>query len=319
MNVHRLPVESSQRLSGHPFDFTVDVSRLSTNQDFIKNSHMVTVESCTPVFYSEFRSTFAADARHPSSLILAWDRPVSYVVNQPNALCHLQQYETQGLYGMTADSSYVSKKTLGVILQGDTLNMAGRIRFRLLQETPLGFVPCQAPQTNVVYGTNFAFMLVFWSHPKPEHPLSHDYYRVFLSVADRLSGTADDCLVPVSINTNNSMNTRDDTWMCVMETISLVKSSTVAPALLLSSDTFRTSSEYDGNVLAVLARTKVDHKAVYGQKLSIKLTTSDTIGVPVSVTLDSLRAVHLAIKTTDGLAPEALEPYTVCFVVYKAK
>jgi hypothetical protein len=280
---------------------------------------MVTVESFIPVFYSEYQPAFAEDERHPSSLILAWDRPSSYVLNQPNALCHLQQYDTLGFYGLTADSSYVSKKTLGVILQGDTLNMAGQIRFRLLQETPLGFLPCQAPQTNAVYGTEFDFMLVFWSHPKPEHPLSHDYYRVFLSTRDRLSGTVDDCLVPVSINTNNSMNTRDDTWLCVMESISLVKSSTISPALVLSSDTFRTSSEYDGNVLAVLPRSKVAVKAVYGQRLSIKLTTRDTIGVPVHVTLDSLRAVHLAIKTPDGSAPEALDNYTVCFVVYKAK
>ncbi len=122
---------------------------------------MVTVESFIPVFYSEYQPTFGADERHPSSLILAWDRPSSFIVNQPNALCHLQQYETLGLYGFTADSPYVSKKTLGVILQGDTLNMAGQIRFRLLQETTAGFVPCQAPQTDAVYGADFQFMLVF--------------------------------------------------------------------------------------------------------------------------------------------------------------
>lgn len=66
--------------------------------------------------------------------------------------------------------------------------MAGSTRFRVLQETPLGFVRCQAPKNGEIYGS----MLVFWSHPKPEHPLSHEYYRIFLSTADILSGTVDD-------------------------------------------------------------------------------------------------------------------------------
>ena len=143
MRVHRLLVDSSVRIAGYAYDFTIDISRLSTDQDFVQNSHMVTVESCTPVYYSEYQATFAADSRHPSSLLLTWDKPVANVLGQPNALCHLRQFETKGIYGVVADSQYVSKHTMGVQLQGDTLNMAGGLRFRMLQETNGVFVPCK--------------------------------------------------------------------------------------------------------------------------------------------------------------------------------
>ena len=162
MRVHRLLVDSNVRRSGHAFDFTIDISRLSTDQDFVKDSHMVTVESCTSVSYSEYQATFAADSRHPSSLLLTWDKPVANVFGQPNALCHLQQFETKGIYGVVADSQYVNKHTMGVQLQGDTLNMAGTLRFRMLQETGGGFVPCQPITNNAVYGARYRFMLVFW-------------------------------------------------------------------------------------------------------------------------------------------------------------
>ena len=129
MHVHRLLVESGRGLSGHPFDFTFDISRLTTNQDFLRDTHMVTVEAITQVYYSEFLATFANDARHPASLLLTWDRPMSYVYGQPYALCHLQQYASQGVYGVTADSAHVPKTTMGVVLQGDTINMAGQFGF----------------------------------------------------------------------------------------------------------------------------------------------------------------------------------------------
>ncbi len=316
MRVHRLLVDSSVRRSGHAYDFTIDISRLSTDQDFVQNSHMVTVESCTPVYYSEFQATFAADSRHPSSLLLTWDKPVANVLGQPNALCHLQQFETKGIYGVVADSQYVSKHTMGVQLQGDTLNMAGILRFRMFQETDTGFAPCKAVLADTVYGARYRFMLVFWTYPKPEKPLSHSFYRLFLSTRDRISGSVDNCHVPVT-GIANAMNPIEDSWMAVVESISILKSSTTASSLILRSDTLRTSSHYDDNVMAVFLRTKTDTKALYGQRLSIKQATRDTIGIPINVPIQNLRSVHLQMRATDNGVPSELENYTAVFVLFR--
>ena len=319
MIVHRLLVDSSKRLSGHTFDFGVDVSQLSTNQDFLRSSHMVAVEWVTPVSYSEFQDAFGPDERHPPSLLLTWDRPAPNVFGQPNALVHLQQFESRGFYGVTADTPYISRKTMGTFLQGDTLNRAGVLRFRVLQEAANGlFTPCLQQIPGLNYGKEFQVMLVFWSHPAPEQPLSFDFYKIFLNTLERTSGTTDNCLVPVQINTNSSMNLAEDKWMLAVDSISLLKSSSITSSLILKSDTFRTSSDYDGDIIAYLHRTKADAKVMYGQRLSIKQTPGDTIGIPVTTKLDSLQSVNLRIEAADGEAPELLEDYTVCFVVYKA-
>ena len=320
MRVHRLLVDSSKRLSvpgAHMFDFTCDISRLTTNQDFINDSHMVTVETCTPVSYSEFDVAFRSDSRHPPSLVLAWDKPVSNILGQPNALCHLQQFESKGIYGVFADSQHVSRHTMGVPLQGDTLNRSGYIRFQMLQETPTGFAPCKALLANTVYGAHYRFMLLFWTYPKPEKPLSHSFYRLFLSTRDRISGTVDDCHVPVTGIATNT-NPVVDSWMVVLESISILKSSSTRSSLVLRSDTFRTSSGYDDKVLAVLLRTKVDYKALYGQRLSLKQATRDTIGIPVSASIDALRSVHLQMHTFDKAVPNELDNYTAVFVLFRA-
>ncbi len=118
------------------FDFTWNISRLTTNQDFINDSHMVTVETCTPVSYSEYDSAFRSDSRHPPSLVLTWDKPVSNILGQPNALCHLQQFEPKGIYGVFADSQHVSRHTMGVPLQGDTLNRSGIFDLKCCKRLP---------------------------------------------------------------------------------------------------------------------------------------------------------------------------------------
>jgi hypothetical protein len=277
---------------------------------------MVAVEWVTPIYYSEFQPAFGSDERHPSSLILTWDRPASNVFGQPNALVHLQQFESRGLYGVTADTPYVSSKTLGTFLQGDTLNRAGVLRFRVLQEAANGFTPCLAQIPDINYGADFQFVLLFWTYPAPEKPLSFYFFKIFLNTVDRVSGSVDNCLVPVQTNTSNSMK-MEDTWMLAVDSISLLKSSSLVPSLVLKSDTFRTSSDYDGNVIAFLPRTKADVKVSYEQRFSIKQTPSDTIGIPITSKLDSLRSVNLRIEAAEGEAPELLEDYTVCFVVYK--
>jgi hypothetical protein len=126
----------------------------------------------------------------------------------------------------------------------------------------------------------------------------------------------DNCHVPVT-GIANAMNPIEDSWMAVVESISILKSSTTASSLILRSDTLRTSSHYDDNVMAVFLRTKTDTKALYGQRLSIKQATRDTIGIPINVPIQNLRSVHLQMRTTDNGVPSELEDYTAVFVLFR--
>jgi hypothetical protein len=159
-------------------------------------------------------------------------------------------------------------------------------------------------------------MLVFWSYPKPEKPLSHSFYRLFLSTRDRISGSVNNCNVPVT-GIANAMNPIEGSWMVVVESASLLKSSSVASSLILRSDTFMTRSHYDDKVMAVFPRTKTETKALYGQRLSIKQATRDTIGIPINVPIQNLRTVHLEMRTSDNAVPSELENYTAVFVIYR--
>jgi hypothetical protein len=85
----------------------------------------------------------------------------------------------------------------------------------------------------------------------------------------------------------------------------------------MRSDTLRTNSHYDDNVMAVFLRTKTDTKALYGQRLSIKQATRDTIGIPINVPIQNLRSVHLQMRTTDNSVPSELEDYTAVFVLFR--
>ncbi len=80
---------------------------------------------------------------------------------------------------MSADVPYCRKKTMGCLVQGDNLNRAGSLEFRVMRDgdmTDPDVRPCH-PVGPAVYGADFSFSLVFWqgSGLSPEKPLSPTY------------------------------------------------------------------------------------------------------------------------------------------------
>ncbi len=116
-------------------------------------------------------------------------------------------YAGYGYYGCSADAPYARKKAMGCLIQGDRLNQAGSLEFCVMRDgdTTNPDVRMCLPDA----GGDFSFSLVFWqvSGLSPEKPLAptYNFFKVFLRSADRSSGTAADCLIPVRLTTGGSM------------------------------------------------------------------------------------------------------------------
>ncbi len=100
---------------------------------------------------------------------------------------------------------------MGCLVQGDRLNQAGSLRFRVLRDgddndkavRPYLTVGAEAD------GGDFSFSLVFLqvSGLSPEQPLAptYDFFKLFLRSADRSSGTSADSLTPVRLFIGGNM------------------------------------------------------------------------------------------------------------------
>ena len=322
MKVHRVLIDSSKRMFGHPFDFTIDVSHVTSQRDFWAQSQMCAVECCDPVVYSEHESSDTAiNPLHPTSLMLTCsDMPQSYVFGQPKALCCLQSYIGTRKYGFAADSPYCRENEMGILLNGDTLNRSGSLHFKVFQFLPDGYIPCVQPALGAgIYGYDFRFQLVFWTHPGPEHPLSFDYFKIHLATSNRSSGTANDCIIPFELATNDSMGLLDSMWQVAVEFTSLIVLNGVGPdGLVVTSNSFRSGNDFSGDVIANLPLAqRVGSRSLYGLKLSLKNLCSDVIGARCGITLDSLSQIHLAIKSSSLQPVSNLQDYTLVLVVYK--
>ena len=322
MKIHRILIDSAKRMVGHPFDFTIDVSHVTSQRDFWAQSHMCAVEWCDPVVYSEHESTDSAiNPLHPMSLLLTCsDMPQSYVFGQPKALCCLQSYLATRRYGIAADSPYCRRNQMGILLNGDTLNRSGSFTFKMFQFLPNGYAPCVQPAPAAgFYGSEFRFQLVFWTHPGPEHPLSFEYFKIHLTTCNRSFGTVDDCLIPFEFATNHSMRLMDSTWFVGVEFTSLIALTGVGPdGLVLTSNTFRSGNDFSGDVIANLPLAqRVGGRSLYGLKLSLKNLCSDIIGARCGVAIDSLSQIHLSLKSSSLQPVTNVQDYTLVFVVYK--
>ena len=333
-DTYRLLVQSSQRLSGHPYDFLYDASRITTSRDFVGTTWMVAVEWCDAVTYSEYEPDFSASINHPSCLLLQ-----SPTFAQTNAfeswsgagsstLAVLQSYVSTGTYGVTADSPYVTRRTLGGVVQGDMLNQLGHIRFQIQQgpgaDNGGGVAPCLAPGPDA-FGGDYSFSLVFWRVPDltietPPAPYC-DVFRMFLASSDRVSGSAADCVIPVG--TGSSTAVMHGKWEVVVESWGQLKHEAVSLARgwVLRSDTFSDPNS-NSRALAAFPRTRVAGATnEFGLRLSTKPPSRDTIGVPVRCPLGSLHAVHLTI--VDAVSgdpiddPALLEEWLLCLTFYR--
>ena len=329
MSTYRILVDSSQRLIGNTYDFQYDVSRVTTSRDMIGKTWMMGVEWCDPVKYSEYTPTFDKNESHPSCLLLTCttfgqhNTYDSFTGNISSTLALCQSYCSQGVYGISADTPYLRTKHLGCILQGDRLNQAGTIRFSVKQFDEGLVTPCQQPNGASIFGEEFSFSLVFWEvpAPKPEVPISpyYDFFKLYLSSADRSSGTVDDCLIPVGLSTNGSMNT--GRWFLAMESCSLI-SHNIPPAdmsrgLSVLSDTFR-DPRNSGGAIGHLGRSyRESEDGFYGLRLTTKPVSRDTVGYPVYKSLDSLSHIHLRLKGSDPFTATNLSEFQICLCFYK--
>jgi hypothetical protein len=329
MKVYRIPVDSAGRQSGHQYDFVWDLSGFSSARDLKGKTWMAAVEWCDVIRYSEESPTFASNSLQPSALFLTcpaltqhntWE---SWSGTPSSTICVLPGYAGTGFYGLSADAPYLRKKAMGAIVQGDRLNQAGSLRFRVMREgddNDPAVRPC-LPVGAGADGADFSFSLVFWqvSGLKPEEPLSltYDFFKVYLRSADRLTGTVADCLIPIRLSTGGSM--LSGTWQIAAEPCGPVYHAGVARGLVLVSDTFRDANS-GGAPLAHFSKSyRLEEDDFYGIRLSTKPLARDQIGHPITRPPDNLGVVHLAVRDANGLAPlvGALSDWTVILYFYR--
>ncbi len=317
MKVYRLQIDSAKRkVGGHEYDFEWDLTGLSTARDLKGHTWMAAVEWADPIRYSEVSPTFAKDAAHPSALFLtcpslsqyntweSWDGSPSSII------CVMPGYVGTGFYGVSADVPYVRKKAMGCLVQGDRLNQAGALTFRVLRDGDPNYPavrPC-LPVGTAVYGADFSFSLVFWqvSGLSPETPLAptYNFFKVFLRSADKSpGGSTADFNVPVRLSSGGSM--MSGSWQVAAEPgCPLLHTGLGAVrGLAVVSDTFRDA--YSGSsVIAHLGRSfRVDEENYYGLRLSTKPLARDTIGQPLSRSIDNMNSIHLAVRYACSLSP----------------
>ena len=311
-SVYRILIDSAKRQSGHPFDFVFDVSRITTSRDFIGKSWMMAIEWCDSIRYSEYNDDFSASEFHPRSALLtcpslkqhntydSWSRDAS------STLALLQSYKGTGFYGLSADQPYISRNALGCYIQGDRLNQAGTLTFKVLLDfANEGMEVAFEPLANTTYGEDFAFSLVFWEvkKPIPERPISpyYDFYKLILRSSDRNSGTPADCYIPFNFSTSGSMGVGK--WQMAVEAVSLIMHEVPAVdqsrGMAIVSDSFRDS--YGHRVIGMLPKSDASESTFgwYGQKMTIKPVTRDAVGINVQNSLDGLSTIHLGLRDTD--------------------
>jgi hypothetical protein len=143
-----------------------------------------------------------------------------------------------GIFGMSADHPYVSKKTLGCYIQGNRLNQSGALEFEILAEyCEDGVFPRLPPDSEDIFGLPYTFSLVFWEvkQPVPDRPLTvgrgaepppissyYDFYKLLLTSSSRMEGgTAANYYIPLSFSTSGSMGV--GTWHLSVEACSIIK------------------------------------------------------------------------------------------------
>jgi hypothetical protein len=331
MKVYRILVDSAKRQpGGHEYDFELDISGLATARDLKGHTWMAAVEWNDPVKYSELSPTFAKSAAHPAALFLTcptlsqyntWE---SWTGAPSSTISVLPGYAGYGYYGCSADAPYCRKKTLGAIIQGDRLNQAGTLRFRVMRDgdtTSPAVRPC-LPVGAGASGGDFSFSLVFWqvSRLGPEQPLAptYDFFKVFLRSADRSSGTAADCLIPVRLSTGGSMLSW--AWQVAIEACGpLYHEGADLRGLVFFSQTFGDNNNGDG-VIGHLPRSyRAGEDFHYGLRLTTRPAARDNIGYPVRTPIDNLSAVHIAVRNAATLAPIAagLREWSACLYFYR--
>lgn len=334
-SVYRILIDSSKRQSGHPFDFVFDVSRITTSRDFIGKSFMMAIEWCDSIKYSEHNDDFSASPYHPRVALLTCpslkqhNTYESWTGDASSTLALLQSYKGTGFYGISADQPYISRNAYGCYIQGDRLNQAGTLSFKVLLDYGNSVETAEEPFADEIWGDDFTFSLVFWEveKPIPERPISpyYDFYKLVLRSDNRISGTPGDCHIPLFFSSSGSMGVGK--WQLAVEAVSLVMHEVVfdlqPKGIAIVSDSFRDS--YGHRVIGFLPKSDGSEATFgwYGQKLTIKPVTRDTVGVNVQNSLDGLSTIHIGFRDIDKLVeltnPENIDEWTMILTFYRVE
>lgn len=302
---------------------------------------MVAVEWIEPVLYSEHTSTFGINANHPPALALTckeiapantWE---SWSGGPSHILTLLQGYASYGRYGMTSDIPYLRRGHLGSLVNWDLLSHSGRLSFKvykMLGVDPTFTYPvleCNAPGSGGVHGMEFAFGLVFWRVPLPSPspaPGGYDFFKVWLWSGDRdiSHENGDDFHIPVNLNTNGAMS--EGRWMMAVDQLSPIRhevdEGSLSRGIAILSHTFNQSTSGNSQMIGYAPRGfKAEDKEYFGYRLTNKPATRDTIGIPVTMPLESLRDIHIKLVAAETGAPiidaAYLQDFLICLVFYR--
>ena len=327
---HRIYVSSE----GSPDEHTVSVpiDTYTTLNDFAGKAVHIGLEWITPIQASNFQLEYDFDIRHPNALLLVLknfqvhNQATSWGTPAPGAiLALLPGYVGTGYYGVCQDSSYLQSSALPLVSHGDDLRSRRTLDFGFLATGTLADGSVKTFQPAVM--ESWAASLVFWT-VEPERPLTrYDHFHIWLNSADRVSGTVDDCTVPVDLTTFSMYGREEGGWNAAVSYISPifhnVPTLSVAQGLMLACDEFRTTRS-NLPVLAFLNRTHVaGEERYYGRRLSIKPVTSDTVGVPIREPIDTHSSLRLRLLDAVSQAKpddsDQLTDYTACISIYRLK
>jgi len=214
---------------------------------------------------------------------------------------------------------------MGAVIQGDRLNHAGTLRFWVMRDgddNDPSVRPCLPVGPNAS-GADFSFSRVFWqvSGLSPEETISptYDVFKVYLRSAERSTGTAADCHIPLSLTTERSIFS--GTWQIAAELGGWIYHACGARGLVLVSDNFRDANSGGAPLAYFSASCRMEEENHDGIHLSTKPLCRDHIGHPVPRNPDSLGVIHLDVRDADSspLAGAALSDWAVRLYFYRVK
>eukprot|EP00873_Tetraselmis_striata_P034696 jgi/Tetstr1/454960/TSEL_041821.t1 len=274
----------NDRLDGDRTRFRVSLDG-DVAHEFLGKPVRMAVEWCDAVRWSEVSGDYSTiSAGHGAALRLecmsatqgntwqSWDGLAS------RTLCLLQNYLNSGVYGVCQDSGRVRRDTMGAITSGQILDAHGPMEFRLSHFVNGAVRP-------VAFGANvepYSFSLVFWT-PEERVPagISAPLYRAWLSSADRTAGTVQDGFLPFRLTTSsNAISQSGGRWMAACDYWSPVRhdSASLSSGLTLELRGLVRTSTYIAEFLHLGRSYRTGEEQYFGQRLSIKGLSADTIG-----------------------------------------
>ena len=337
-NQIRVEVNSANRLDGATYDFRFEIDAPSFRH-FRGKQVGCAVEYCHPIRFSPTETDYSVKvATNGKGVFLdlmtfpqsnSWQTWSDHSIATPahgetnHTLCFLQTWVESGYHGRHQAPCYVRKDTMAALFTGDQITSTNILRFKL-------YYFDGTDVTAIDGGDNiedFTFSLLFWEYDEtagkaPTYP----FYRAWLSTADKLSGTAQDCVVPFNLKTNTAWSsTRRDKqkWMVAVDWHSTVKydNATLVPGLKLLIDSLRSPENYSTSFYPLMRSFWSEEDKYYGIRLSQHPLARDHLGWRLDEGPDLITQLRLQIlDASTGAAPgmpSDVEDYIVSLVFWQ--